>query len=41
MEQSAALGQFLEETFQLQRLVVATGQKPPPVDSFAIRVVNK
>jgi hypothetical protein len=26
-EQSAALGQFLEETFQLQRLVVATGQK--------------
>ncbi|XP_062201686.1 uncharacterized protein LOC133904241 [Phragmites australis] len=26
-EQSAALGQFLEETFQLQRLMVATGQK--------------
>ncbi|KAK3161013.1 hypothetical protein QOZ80_1BG0070510 [Eleusine coracana subsp. coracana] len=26
-EQNAALGQFLEETFQLQRLVVATGQK--------------
>ncbi|PUZ56261.1 hypothetical protein GQ55_5G281600 [Panicum hallii var. hallii] len=26
-EQSAALGQFLEETFQLQRFMVATGQK--------------
>jgi hypothetical protein len=26
-EQSAALGQFLEETLQLQRLLVATGQK--------------
>lgn len=26
-EQSAALGQFLEETFQLQRYMVATGQK--------------
>lgn len=25
--QSAALGQFLEETFQLQRFMVATGQK--------------
>jgi hypothetical protein len=26
-EQSAALGQFLEQTLQLQRLLVATGQK--------------
>ena len=26
-DQSAALGQFLEETFQLQRFMVATGQK--------------
>ena len=25
--ESAALGQFLEETFQLQRFMVATGQK--------------